>query len=44
MKAILNCPFIPVATRMASHRGAQGAIYADMIRQTGVNIDVNWSR
>ena len=43
MKAILNCPFIPVATRMASHRGAQGAIYADMIRQTGVDIDVNWS-
>jgi len=43
MKAILNCPFIPVATRMASHRGAQGAMYADMIRQTGVDIDVNWS-
>jgi len=43
MKAILNCPFIPVATRMASHRGAQGAIYADMISQTGVDIDVNWS-
>ena len=43
MKAILNCPFIPVATRMASHRGAQGAMYADMIRQTGVYIDVNWS-
>lgn len=42
-KAILNAPFIPVATRMASHRGAQGAIYADMIRQSGVDIDVNWS-
>jgi len=43
MKAILNCPFIPIATRIASHRGAQGAMYADMIRQTGVDIDVNWS-
>jgi len=43
MKAILNCPFIPIATRIASHRGAQGAIYADMIKQTGIDIDVNWS-
>lgn len=42
-KAILNAPFIPVATRMASHRGAQGAIYADMIKQTGVDITINWS-
>lgn len=43
MKAILNCPFIPIASRMASHRGAQGAVYADMIRQTGLELDVNWS-
>jgi hypothetical protein len=43
MKAILNAPFIPIATRMASHRGAQGAMYAEMIRETGVDIDVNWS-
>ena len=42
-KAILNAPFIPVATRMASHRGAQGAIYADMIKQTGVDITINFS-
>jgi hypothetical protein len=43
IKAILNAPFIPVATRMASHRGAQGAIYADMIKQTGVDITINYS-
>lgn len=43
MKAILNCPFIPIATQIASHRGAQGAIYAEMIRQSGIDIDVNWS-
>ena len=43
MKAILNCPFIPIATRIASHRGAQGAMYGDMIKQTGVDIDINWS-
>ena len=43
MKAILNCPFIPIATRIASHRGAQGAMYGDMICQTGVDLDINWS-
>lgn len=43
MKALLNCPFIPIASRMSSHRGAQGAIYADMIRQSGIDVDVNWS-
>lgn len=41
--AILNCPFIPVSNRMSSHRGAQGAIYADMIKQTGVDISINFS-
>ena len=43
MKAILNAPFIPIASRVASHRGAQGAMYGDMIKQTGVDIDINWS-
>lgn len=28
---------------MASHRGAQGAVYADMIRQSGKELEVNWS-
>ena len=36
---IINCPFIPIASRVASHRGAQGVIYADMIG----NCDVNYS-
>ena len=43
MKAIINCPFIPFASRIASHRAAQGAIYADMLKQTGVDVEVNWS-
>ena len=43
MKAILNTPFIPIATRIASHRGAQGAIYGDMLRRRGLDLDVNWS-
>ena len=34
MKNILNCPFIPVAKRAASHRGAQGVIYGDEISTT----------
>jgi hypothetical protein len=42
MKAILDSPFNSIAPRIASHRSAQGAIYADMIRHTGVNLDVNW--
>jgi len=42
-KAILNCPFRPISSRMESHRGAQGVIYADMIKQTGVDISINFS-
>ena len=42
MKAIITCPFIPIANRVGSHRGAQGVIYADMIKQTGVDIEVNY--
>ena len=43
MKAIINCPFIPIASRIASHRAAQGSIYADMLKQTGVDVEINWS-
>lgn len=39
---ILNCPFIPVAKRIASHRGAQGVMYGDMIRQAYGQCDVNY--
>ena len=42
MTAIMNCPFIPIAARPQSHRGAQGVIYADMLKQTGVDIEINW--
>ena len=42
MKAILNCPFIPVAKRIASHRGAQGVMYGDMIKQKYGHCDVNF--
>ena len=42
MKAILNCPFVPISDRIASHRSAQGVMYADMLRQTGRTVDINW--
>ena len=43
MKAILNCPFIPVAKRIASHRGAQGVMYGDMIKQKyGCKANQDW--
>ena len=45
MKALVTCPFIPIVPRMASHRSAQGVIYADQLRQTGKYgvVDINWS-
>ena len=42
MKAVLSSPFNPITDRLASHRSAQGVIYADMIRQSGVDLDVNF--
>ena len=42
-KSLLVAPFIPVAAFMASHRAAQGVIYADMIHQaTGEDVVVNF--
>jgi len=42
MKAVITCPFIPIAARPGSHRASQGVIYADLIRQSGVDISINW--
>lgn len=42
-KSLLVAPFIPVAAFMASHRAAQGVIYADMIKHgTGEHVTVNF--
>ena len=43
MTAVLNVPLAPFSNKISSHRGAQGVIYADMIRQTGVDLEINWS-
>lgn len=42
MKALLSCPFNSISDRPASHRSSQGVIYADMIRQSGVDLDINF--
>jgi len=42
-KSLVVAPFIPVAAFMASHRAAQGVIYADMVKQaTGDDVYVNF--
>ena len=41
-KNIINCPFIPIAKRPGSHRGAQGVIYGDQIREEHGHCDVNY--
>lgn len=42
-RSLVVAPFIPVAAFMASHRAAQGVIYADMIREaTGDEVVVNF--
>ena len=42
MKALLSCPFNSISDRPSSHRSSQGVIYADMIRQSGVDLDINF--
>ncbi len=42
-KALIAAPFIPISKFAYSHRGAQGVIYADMIRNTGKDVTVNMS-
>lgn len=42
-KALVSTPFIPISKFPHSHRGAQGVIYADMIRATGLDVTCNMS-
>lgn len=43
MKAMIATPFIPMSKAMSSHRSAQGLIYADQIKRSGVDITPNMS-
>lgn len=42
-KSILTAPFIPISSSMASHRGAQGVIYADQLKRAGIDVTCNMS-
>lgn len=42
-KALVAAPFIPISRFPHSHRGSQGVIYADMLRQTGRDVTCNMS-
>jgi hypothetical protein len=42
-KSLVVAPFIPIAAFMASHRAAQGVVYADMIAHgTGEDVTINF--
>lgn len=42
-RSLVVAPFIPIAAFLASHRAAQGVIYADMVKQaTGEEVVVNF--
>jgi|GEM_PF-821657 len=34
MKSVIAAPFIPISFQLASHRAAQGVIYADLLKQS----------
>ena len=40
MKALLTTPFTPISKNVSSHRSAQGVIYADQIKSSGVDLDI----
>ena len=42
MRNIINCPFIPIAKRPASHRGAQGVMYGNMIKEKYGHCEINY--
>jgi len=45
MKCVIAAPFIPISSQLASHRAAQGIIYADILKQYHCdNIHVSLSR
>ena len=38
MRALLVTPFTPLSKNFASHRSAQGVIYADQLKNAGINV------
>ena len=43
MNSILNSPLNPISDKPTSHRSSQGIIYGDMLKQSGVNIQINYN-
>ena len=43
MKSLLTAPFIPISSSMHSHRAAQGVIYADQLKNAGIDVTCNMS-
>lgn len=41
MKCLVAAPFIPIASKLHSHRAAQGVIYADQLAHAGKDVAVN---
>ena len=41
MKCLVAAPFIPIASKLHSHRGAQGVIYADQLARAGKDVTAN---
>jgi len=43
MISILNSPLNPISDKPTSHRSSQGVIYGDMLKQSGINIEINYN-
>ena len=43
MNSILNSPLNPISDKPTSHRSSQGTIYGDMLKQSGINIEINYN-
>jgi len=41
MKTAVISPFTPISKNIASHRSAEGFIYADQIKRAGIHVDVH---
>lgn len=44
MTVLVAAPFIPISYNIHSHRAAQGVIYADMLKRSGLDVHCNLSQ
>ena len=43
MKSILNSPLSTISDKPTSHKSSQAVIYGDMLKQSNINIDINYN-